>query len=136
MNKRQIQVLALALLVLFMMGCGARQDRTKKLRDLEFSVLAKEELPKELYELTEERKQESFRFSYTDEGALYICVGYGKQTSGGCSICVTELYETENAVYIHTNLLGPSVEEKQHKNPSYPYLVVKLQNPDKAVVFE
>ena len=63
-------------------------------------------------------------------------MGYGKQPTGGYSISVTELYETENAVYVHTNLLGPSAEELKKESPSYPHIVIKMEKRDKAVVFE
>ena len=68
--------------------------------------------------------------------ALYICVGYGEQATGGYSITVKELYLTDNAIYVDTNLKGPSPEELQNPVKSYPYIVLKTENMDKTVVFE
>ena len=49
---------------------------------------------------------------------------------------VTELYETENAIFIHTNLLGPGKEEETKEITTFPYVVVKLKLIDKNVVFD
>ena len=54
----------------------------------------------------------------------------------GYSVEVTELYETENAIFIHTNLLGPGKEEETKEITTFPYVVVKLKLIDKNVVFD
>ncbi len=135
MWKKIIQVAALAFLVLGIMGCGETQDKTEKLQDLKFTVMSEEQIPEELQDIISEKKESSFKLTFTDENDMYICVGYGKQPTGGYSISVTELYETENAVYIHTNLLGPSAGETKKESPSYPYVAVRLKKLDKTVVF-
>lgn len=131
-----IQTALVVLMTILLMGCGEEQGRTKKLQDLKFTVVPEQELPEELQTIVEGKKEESFKLTFMDENSMYICVGYGKQPTGGYSISVTELYETGNAIYIHTNLLGPSAEEAKEKSPSYPYIVVKLEKLDKTVVFE
>lgn len=136
MNRKMIQAALVVLMTILLMGCSENQGRTRKLQDLKFTVLSQEQLSEELKAITEEKKEESFKLTFVDEDNMYICVGYGKQPTGGYSISVTELYETENAIYIHTNLLGPSAEEAKKKSPSYPYIVVKLEKLDKTVVFE
>ncbi len=136
MERKVIRTALLILLLCLSAGCGKRQDKTEKLQDLEFKVLSQEQLPQELLELLEEKKEESFKMSFTDGDDMYICVGYGKQPTGGYSIAVTGLYEAENAVYIHTSLLGPSPDESKETLPSFPYVAVKLRRIEKAVVFE
>jgi len=135
MSRKIIQMLFLFLSLFIIVGCGKQQDRTDKLRDLKCTVLAPEELPKELQAIVEEKKADSFKLTFTDADGLYICVGYGRQPTGGYSISVTELFETENSIYVHTNLMGPSPGEAKEENPSYPYVVIKLEKLDKAVVF-
>ena len=92
--------------------------------------------PEELEEMIEEKGEEPFKLTYADDGTLYIAVGYGKQPTSGYSIKVTELYETENAIYIHTNLIGPAKDEKILERATYPYIVIKTEFIDKNVVFE
>lgn len=136
MSRKFAQVICMIAVLCMIAGCGEKQDKTQKLQDLEFQVLASEQIPKELQEIVEEKKKESFKLSFTDENVQYICVGYGQQPSGGYSISVTELYETENAVYVDTNLLGPSAEEMKKEIPSYPYITIQLEKQDKTVVFK
>lgn len=135
-SSRFLQILLVLALAVAVAGCGKTQDKTQKLNDLKFTVLSEEQLPQELKQMMEEKKGESFRLTFADENELYICVGYGRQPTGGYSISVTELYETDNAIYVHTNLLGPSAGETKKESPSYPYIVVKLEKLDKTVVFE
>ena len=94
------------LLILVMSGllCGCQMLDTKevKLRDLDFVILSEEVLPKELKEIVEERKMEPFKLTYSDADALYICIGYGEQKTGGYSITVDELYLTDTAIYVET----------------------------------
>lgn len=137
-GTRFISVCMVMLMCLTVIACGAKQktDPLEKLKDLEFSVIAEDNLPEELYTMIEEKRESSFKLTFQDQGFLYICVGYGQQQSGGYSIAVNELYETSNAIYIDTNLIGPSADEKKHNSPSYPVIVVKMEFIDKPVVFD
>lgn len=137
MKKRSLFLAGIFLLqILFLCGCSIREEDSVKLRDLEFTLVSEERLPEELKTMIEEKKQEPFKFTYTDQENLYLCIGYGEQATGGYSITVNELYLTENAIYVHTNLLGPSPKEKENPAVSYPYVVIKTENLDKNVVFE
>ena len=99
-----------------------------KLRDLDFTILGEELVPAELAVMIEERKGEVFKMTYSDNENLYICVGYGRQETGGYSITVDELYLTEEAVHVQTTLLGPDVSEKGNKTPSFPYIGSRIAN--------
>lgn len=116
-------------------GCAVRQ-KTEKLRDLEFTVVEKEALPEELRTEIIKNKEQPFKLTYADRGELYIAEGYGTQPKSGYSVEVTAIFETENAIYIHTNLLGPEKGEKTKDTATYPYVAVKLDFIDKHVVFD
>ena len=122
----------------FLTGCGEKRDNLAKIKDLEFTVIAEENIPEELLKAIEEKKTEGFKITYQDKGFVYICTGYGEQETGGYSITVNGLYETENAVYFDTTLIGPKPGENEGKkgSKSYPYIVVKTEMIDKPVVFE
>lgn len=111
------------------------RDHTEKLRDLDYTVLSPDEFPPRLTSAIEEKKEGVFRITYTDEGYLYICVGYGEQETGGYSITVKELYETANGIYIDTTLMGPKEGEQISEAVSYPYIVIKLADIGKSVIF-
>ncbi len=127
--------LAVLLAVILTAGCGFLEEEEKK-TNLEFTVVDEERLPEELKKLVEEKKAEAFKLTYADGGYLYLCVGYGKQETGGYSIAVNELYATESAICLDTNLIGPKDAETKGENPSYPYLVIKTPFMDKTVVFD
>lgn len=139
MKKLIIAILAISMcttLILLATGCSAEKLSTEKLRDIDFTVVDEEDIPEELEEMIDEKEEKPFKLTYADGDVLYIAVGYGEQPTTGYSIQVTELYESKNAIYIHTNLIGPSKEEKILERKTHPYIVVKLEYIDKNVVFE
>ena len=127
---------ALLTAVLLLTGCISRSGRQEKLRDLEFIVLDQADVPRELGQMIEEEKAEPFRMTYTDQGKLFMAEGYGAQLTTGYSVQVTELYETEDEIRIHTNLLGPEKGEEIKEITTFPCLVVQLEASDKNVIFE
>lgn len=137
--KRLKTLMALLLIitaVFGLSGCKKEESEIKKIRDLDFTVVEDADLPGELKEIIDEKKEKPFRLHYSNKDYLYIAVGYGKQNSGGYSIAVEELFLTDNAIYIDTNLIGPSQDEMVMQGVTYPYIVVKLEYIDKKIVFE
>ena len=135
-EKRVVSICLVCLLCMCVAACGVRKDPMEKIKDWEFTVIAEDNVPEELLSMIEEKKAEPFKMTFEDQGFVYICVGYGTQQTGGYSIAVNELYETANAVYVDTNLIGPSPEEKGTNTPSYPFIVIKAEYTDKPIVFE
>ena len=128
-------ILILGFLLAFV-GCKEEKTTEKKLKDLDFTVLGDNEIPMELKQIIEENKHEVAKTTYVDMGELYIIVCYGDQPSTGYSIQVNELYETENTIAIKTTLKGPSKDEQVLKLVTSPYIVVKLENIEKTVVYK
>lgn len=116
-------------------GCAAQEDTEAKLRDLEFTVVAEEEQPEALVEVMEQKKTSPFQISYTLGEDLYLAIGYGEQQTGGYSISVDELYETENHIVVDTTLIGPAADEQVVQSITYPYVVIKTELIDKDVDF-
>lgn len=123
-------------LVLFTVGCSGKESSLEKLKDLDFTVVDEQDIPAEMKAQIDQNKQKALKTTYADKGALYICEGYGEQSTSGYSIEVTECYETMNAIYIHTNLLGPDVDEEVVNEPTCPYVVIKMEYNEKNVVFD
>lgn len=134
--KKLIIFVVTVLITLVCSGCSLLSEERVKLRDLDFTVLAEEKIPEELLSIVNEKKAEPFKLTYSDRDYLYICIGYGEQATGGYSIAVNELYETDSAIYVNTELLGPAPEEKNNPTPSYPYIVLKTEYLDQTVIFE
>lgn len=143
MKKRKKRWQRIAVLSLFLMGvvflntgCVSRPQKTRKLRDLEYVIVDKDLIPSELQLLIEENKSMPFKLTYSEQGKLYIVEGYGTQPTTGYSVEVNSLYETENAIYIDTNLLGPGKEEEIKEISTFPYVVVQLEALKKKVMFD
>lgn len=137
---RRLRITALLLIIIVTaigtVGCKTVNTDAKKLKDLDFTVVEDADIPGELKEIIDEKKESPFKISYSNKDYLYIVVGYGKQNSGGYSISVDQLYSTSNAIYIDTNLIGPSKNDMVSQGITYPYVVVKLEFLDKSVVFD
>ena len=63
-------------------------------------------------------------------------IQHNKRLKTGYSVEVEGLYETSNAIYFHTNLLGPEKGEETKEITTFPYVVVMLDAIDKTVVFD
>lgn len=135
-QKRIVSVFLICLMCMSVYACGKKQDAMEKIKDLDCTVIAEDKIPEELLTKIAQKKTEAFRLTFEDRGFLYICVGYGTQETGGYSIAVNALYETANAIYVDTNLIGPALEEKSNQVESYPYVVIKTEFVDKPVVFD
>ena len=117
-------------------GCGLGEDEDGARTALDFTVVEAKQVPEELKKVIEEHKAEEMQIVFVDQEDLYAVRGYGKQNTGGYSISVDECSEGENNIHLATTLIGPSPGGKISKDPSYPVIVVKLQNRDKEVEFE
>ena len=134
--KKICLLVIVSIMAAMLSACGGETEKEEDRNNLEFTVVSEDRLPDELKEILDQKKESAFKLTYADEGYLYICVGYGKQESGGYSVTVNELYETDNAIYVNTNLLGPKAGSSPGTSPSYPYIGLKIEFRDKTVVFD
>lgn len=134
--KKLISIISVFCILFLLSACSVEKLSTEKIRDIEFTVTEEENIPEELMTMIKEKEKEPFKLTYADKGELYIAEGYGEQSTSGYSIEVKDCFETENAIYIHTNLMGPAKDEKIVETKSYPYIVIKMEFIDKNVVFQ
>lgn len=134
--KRVVAILLLVCMLAALTGCKTKTAKDKKLKDLEFTVVEEVDQPEQLKAMIEEKKVQHMKITYSDGDFLYVVAGYGEQNSGGFSIRVNEFYETENAIYLDTTLLGPNESDTVTQSLTYPYIVIKTEFIDKAVVFQ
>ena len=85
--------------------------------------------------IIEEKKQKEMKLTYMSGDELYIVRGYGVQKTGGYSIRIEDVSLWENAIHVQTMLIGPK-EENLKDEPSYPYLVIRMEYRDEPVIFE
>ena len=139
MGKRVLlraAVLSVMVPVLILEGCRVQKMDPEKIRDMEYTVVDKEEIPEEFLDRIEEDKEEPLKMSWKEQGYLYAARGYGEQKTSGYSIEVTGCYEAEDGIYIETSLLGPDKGEEITEAAVYPYVVIKMEYIDKQVIFQ
>lgn len=139
MGKKVYSMLLLVLLTVGIVmpavsGCAKTGDE-EQLTPVDFTVVSFDDIPKDFLAQIEEKKSADFRLSYTADGWLYIARGYGQQSSGGYSIAIKEVSMSDNAVYFDSELIGPGQGEAVNKLATYPYVVVKLEDAGRSVVF-
>lgn len=123
------------LLMLAICSCGSEEEEVR-LRDLDFTIVGADEQPDTLKQVIDEKGEEPYQVTLVNGDGLYLAVGYGKQASGGYSIQVEELYETEKSICVDTTLMGPA-DEQYAGTPTCPYIVIKTENiEDKPVTFK
>ncbi len=129
------------MMALLLCACAGNTNMEKKLRDLDFTVVSTEDISDELKAHIDERKEEPFTLIYRDGEDMYLIVGYGKQSGGGFSIRVNDLYLGENAICVSTTLEGPDGDKSTENGNSegtvsYPYIVLKVETMDAPVIFD
>ncbi len=120
----------------FLCACSVEETNGTKISDLTYTIVEEKQLPEELKNQIEEKKAADFKMTYELDDDLYLVHGYGEQDTGGYSICIKDLYLTSNAILFDTELVGPRKGETISKSPSYPYIVVKIENREEHVIFE
>ena len=127
-------IIALVAWLLLLAGCNHGEG--DRVRDLDGIIVSEEALPGELREIIDGKKEQAFQLTYSDGDYLYICIGYGKQDTGGYSIALNDLYLTETEVRVDTTLLGPELADQKKKTATYPYLVIRTELVEQPVVFK
>ena len=134
MRKKACMAMVFWLAVMLLTGCGLIKIEEGERTPLEYTIVKQEEIPAEVVRFMEQKKEEGFQMTYKVEDSMYLMKGYGTQVTGGYSIQVEEVSQSENGVFCKTRLLGPA-EGKQGQEPSYPCIVLKIKSTDKPVQF-
>ena len=131
-SKKLITSFTLLFFLLVFTSCGKETEEDKE--KLDFTICDEKQLPEELKELLEEKKQEVFKLTFSTKDYLYIVVGYGEQNRSNLDVVVEELSLGKNAIYVKTQLVGNEEEDKEII--TYPVIVLKCPYMDLPVVFE
>ncbi|MBQ2239064.1 MAG: protease complex subunit PrcB family protein [Lachnospiraceae bacterium] len=131
-SKKLITGFTLLFFLLVFTSCGKETEEEKE--KLDFTICDEKQLPEELKELLEEKKQEVFKLTFSTKDYLYIVVGYGEQNRSNLDVVVEELSLGKNAIYVKTQLVGNEEEDKEII--TYPVIVLKCPYMDLPVVFE
>ena len=135
---------ALILVLLFVMGmlisgCGEKEETGAK-QEIDFTVCAREQLPEELFNIIEEKKDKVCKFSYTNGSFMYIVVCYGEREMENLNVVVNDFFMTKSAIYIDTTLKTDQSTSQDAvatgEYSMYPYIVIKCEKYDLPVVYD
>lgn len=119
-------------------GCEKKTPEPRE--DIAFTVCGKTQLPDALSEMIEEKKQHAFQISYATKEYLYIVVGYGAHDRANLQVTVEDLFKTDRAIYVKTNLEtceATSADAQEVGDASmYPYIVIRCERMELPVLFE
>ena len=130
-----IVFIIIAIAIIILISCKITGTSSKKVSDLDYTVVEDQDVPPELMKIIDEKKENSLRLTYSTKDYIYIVAGYGTQHTSGYSIRLNEIYLGQNAIYVDTNLIGPTKSEEVNKTETYPYIVIKIEKRDDPVVF-
>ncbi len=137
--KRTKRIFILVMAGIFILaaltGCKLEETKEKKVKDLDYTVCDESKLPKELVELIHEKKKEPFKLTYRTKDYLYIVVGYGAQDRTDLNVVMTELYLTENAIFVDTDMTSVDSTTLEDNMVTYPWIAVKCELYDVQVNF-
>lgn len=138
-RTRWLTLCIAAMLMVLFTGCssseGTSAEYDPNMPDLEYEIAQSKDLPQKVNEKIFNKQKEQFGFTYRDEDVMYIVFGFGEQPTGGYSIQVAALKDETDKIILEANLLPPGKEEVISPSPSYPVMILKIQDNDKDVSF-
>ncbi len=136
--KRVMLAAVVLLLLMMVISCGEKQKpkRTyESMQDAVYEIVSGSDVPHKVNEKIFKERDKGFGFSYRDNEGMYIAFGFGRQNTGGFSIQLAAVKENEDEILIEAKLIAPAPEEVVSTSPSYPYMILKMDNTEKNVEF-
>lgn len=136
--KRVLLAATVLLLLMMVTSCGEKQKpkRTyESMQDAVYEIVSGSNVPHKVNEKIFKERDKGFGFSYRDNEGMYIAFGFGRQNTGGFSIQLAAVKENEDEILIEAKLIAPAPEEVVSTSPSYPYMILKMEDTEKNVEF-
>lgn len=138
--KKRRAVFLLVMLGIFLLaaltGCQFEETKEKKVKDLDYTICDESKLPSELKDIIREKRKEPFKLTYRTKDYLYIVVGYGAQDRMDLNVVMNELYLTENAIFVDTEMVSEDNKILKDNKVTYPWIAVKCELYDMEVNFK
>lgn len=135
MKYRKCLYLVLMMAAMLLAGChffSASDDG----EDLAYDICDETMLPEELAAVINTKKEEEFKFTYSNNTYTYIVVCAGTYDRADVSVDVDELYKDDNAIYVKTVLRQNSDAEQDMETVVFPYVVIRILKSDLQVIFK
>lgn len=129
-------VAAFFLVAFLITGCMKEPEQDVR-QNIEYTVCDDTRLPDELLKIIKEKQEKLFKLTYISGEYLYIVIGYGAHSSDSYSVVVNDLFLTDNAIYVDTDLktVDTASDTDAGESSMYPHIVLKCEKIDKPVVF-
>lgn len=116
-------------------GCGKNLAGEEK-EKVEYTICKDSSLPTQLKETLEQMKKRSGTFTYKNSMYTYLVVCYGSQSYSGYSIQIEECSKSKDALYLKTQLIGPSGSEPIMETETFPYIVIRCERTELLCIIE
>ncbi len=127
---------AICVICLSLMTMTACSENTSgEHTEIEYTVVENEDIPSELKKLIDNKKNNTLRLTYTTKDYTYVVAGFGTKDTSGYSIKVNAVYKSADTIYADFTLVGPAQNEAVNEAATTPYIVLKYEKRDEAVVF-
>lgn len=146
MNRRFFRVafivMSLVFSCLFICACTVKgnQDTESKMEAFECEVCVESQLPDELREIIEEKKDKAFNLTYRNNKYLFIVVGYGEKDRSNYFVGVRDICASDRGIYVSTELMTDKMISmdvvKRGVYSRYPYIVLRSKVNDLTVFFD
>ena len=133
--KRIVRLGGMVCLLFLLTGCSVDLETEGERKTVEYELMDIRDVPEEMRDEIEERKEEPFKIAYRDMEYLYIADGYGKKEDSGYCVEIRTCEQTEKAIYIEAILHGPGGEGAVCET-EYPFYVIRTGYTEKYVIFE
>ena len=137
-RKRRIFIVTMlcVFLLAVLTGCQFEESQEKKIKDLDYTICDEGKLPVELKEIIMEKRKEPFKLTYRTKDYLYIVVGYGAQDRTDLNVVMKELYLTENAIFVDTDMTSVENKTLEENKVTYSWIAVKCELYDLEINFK
>lgn len=147
MNKISLRVACFFMLLFFSLveisGCNFEEKNGDTVKDktaVDYAVCFEGQLPDELSDIIEERKEKPFKLSYRNNEYLYIAVGYGAHEANNFCVGVKDLFKSSKGIFIGTEIFTDKIIPEEITNKGtfsrYPYVVIRCKEKDLTVFFD
>lgn len=130
--RKIIMGILLVVVLLITTSCTSLRENSEKSKELDFTVANYNNVPKEVQNIIDEKKEKPFKTTFSDMENTYIIIGYGQKQSEGYSIKINELYESDTNVYVKTTFNGPDSVDGRGV-VTYPYIIIQVEYTGKTV---
>lgn len=122
--------------LLFLAGCGKIIDMEADKKEVEYVICKESNLPAQLQEILKEKKKKAGTFTFSNSMYTYLVVCYGPKPYSGYSVRIEECSRTTEALYLRTQLIGPSSSEPVIETETFPFLVVRCEKVDVLCIID